>query len=204
MDLINISEMADNFYNIFMNIIKMFIIVICFLKESIIITIFIILLDFLYVRLSYKMNKKSAIFFKEQIKENDNLTGLISQTLLGLKDIKTSNINKNLNKNYDNIRKRWQTAYSNKRKYTIIQSKALKNIINIGIIIIYISSIYFIKEKELTIGTMVLLVSYYNIFFNSSTSIMENENTIKEKNISLERIYKILEHNKLYNKKSKI
>lgn len=201
MDLINISEMADYFFNILINIIKILIIISLFIKINIIITLFVIVIDTIYIYLSNSANKKTAYYFEKQIKQNDRLTGLMSETLSGLKDIKTSNISKNLNKKYDIIRKKWQKAYINKRKYTIIQNIILKNIINLGRVIMYISSIYLVLNKKETIGTILLLISYYNSFFESSIKIMEDQNTIKSENVSLERVYYILEYNKKHNKK---
>lgn len=201
-DLIAISEMADHIYGIWIKVIKLILIFCCFLTKSIEIAIFVLIIDFIYIKLSHTVNNKAVSYLLKQRKNSDELTGLLSQTLLGLKEIKTSNISIKLNEKYHTIRKRWQKNYFQKREWIIIQKVTLKNLIYFGKIIMYIASIYFIFKKRITIGTMTLLISYYDKFFSSSIEIMEKETQIKEENICVERIEQLLRYNKHNNQEN--
>lgn len=195
MDLINISEMADYFYSSFIQIIKFMIICICFIKINVFIAIFILFLDMIYIKISYYLNNKSAHYFKLQRKQADNLTSLLQQTLLGLKDIKTMGLSTRLEKKFKIVRLKWENNYITKRKYIILQKTILKYIIYIGKIFLYFISIYYIYLGKIEIGFLVLLISYYDKLFEASTEIMNNESQIKEENVSMERIYQLLEYN---------
>lgn len=195
MDLINISEMADYFYSTFIQTIKFFIICICFMRINIFLAIFVLFLDMMYIKISYYLNNKSAHYFKLQRKQADNLTSLLQQTLLGLKDIKTMGLSTKLEKKFKIVRLKWENNYITKRKYIILQKTILKYIIYIGKLFLYFISIYYIYSGKIEIGFLVLLISYYDKLFEASTEIMNNEAKIKEENVSMERIYQLLEYN---------
>lgn len=195
MDLINISEMADSCYNVFIQSLKLVIIFLCLIRINLIIGILVLIFAFIYIKLSYYLNEKSAHYFSLQLKNSDKLLGLLQQTLIGIKDIKNLNLSRNLDKKFNLIRKRWQNSYITRRKYLILQKTTLKYVIYIGKILLYFISIYSIYLGKFEIGTLLLVVSYYDKFFDSSIEIMSNETVIKEENISMERIYKILEYN---------
>lgn len=194
MDLIDISEMADNFYGIITRILKIIIILICFFMNSYLVGIGVLLLGIIYLLSSHYMNKKSAYYLDIQIGCSDKLLGLLSEVLSGLKDILSLNFIKGINHKFGIYRKNWQKAYITKRKYMIIQKCILKGIIYLGKILLFIYSIFSISKGNISIGFIILLVSYYDNFFTSTIEIMEKEASIEDENVSLLRIYKILEY----------
>ncbi len=194
MDLIDISEMADNFYGIITRSLKIIIILICFFINSYIVGIGILLLGIIYLLSSHYMNKKSAYYLDVQIGWSDKLLGLLSEVLSGLKDILSLNFTKGINHKFGVYRRNWQKAYITKRKYMIIQKCILKGIIYLGKVLLFIYSIFSISKGNISIGLIILLVSYYDNFFNSTIEIMDKEASIEDENVSLLRIYKILEY----------
>lgn len=199
MDLINISEMADNFFGILTRSLKLIIILVCFFVNNFFVGIGVLIIDIIYIYLSYYMNKKSSYYLNIQIGHSDKLISLLSEVLSGLKDIVSLDFTKGLNHKFNIYRKRWQKAYINKRKYMIIQNCLLKGIIYLGKILLYIYFIYSIFKGNITIGMIVLLISYYDNFFTSSIEVMTKESNIKEENVALSRIYKILEYKSFNN-----
>lgn len=194
MDLIDISEMADNFYGIITRILKIIIILICFFINSYLVGIGVLLLGIIYFISSHYMNKKSAYYLDIQIGHSDKLLGLLSEVLSGLKDILTLDFTKGINHKFGVYRKRWQKAYMTKRKYMIIQKCILKGIIYLGKILLFIYSIISVSKGNISIGLIILLISYYDNFFTSTMEIMGKEASIEDEAVSLFRIYKILEY----------
>lgn len=193
-DVVNIGEMADNILSIFLNIVKWIIILIYFSKVSILMSICVLLINFIYIALSNYLNNKSIKYYLEQREHNDSLISLINQTILGLKDVKTMNFSSDLNKKYNSFYKKWGNAYFNKRRFYIYRVTFLKILLEIIKSFIYIFCILAIMHDNMSIGTLLIIISYYTSFFSSSSTIMSCLANMKEENISLLRIKEILDY----------
>lgn len=202
-DIINIGEMADNILTIILNILKCIIIVLYFLKINILLVIFIIMVDLIYIGRSNYLNKLAIKYLKKQKNENDNLICLINQTLLGLKDIQTLDLSNTLNNKYNNIYDSWKKAYTNKNKYERYRTTILKCFLVVIKIIIYFLCTYLIINKNMTIGVMLIIISYFDSLFSASETIMNANQSIREQNISVNRIKDILEYNDIKERKTK-
>ncbi len=202
-DIINIGEMADNILTIILNILKCIIIVFYFLKINILLVIFIIMVDLIYIVRSNYLNKLAIKYLKKQKNENDNLICLINQTLLGLKDIQTLDLSNTLNNKYNNIYDSWKKAYTNKNKYERYRATILKCFLVVIKIIIYFLCTYLIINKNMTIGVMLIIISYFDSLFSASETIMNANQSIREQNISVNRIKDILEYNDIKERKLK-
>lgn len=202
-DIINIGEMADNILTIILNILKCIIIVFYFLKINILLVIFIIMVDLIYIGRSNYLNKLAIKYLKKQKNENDNLICLINQTLLGLKDIQTLDLSNTLNNKYNNIYDSWKKAYTNKNKYERYRTTILKCFLVVIKMIIYFLCTYLIINKNMTIGVMLIIISYFDSLFSASETIMNANQSIREQNISVNRIKDILEYNDIKERKLK-
>lgn len=118
--------MADNFLKATLNILKSIVVIIYFFRINIFLALIIIGVDVIYIIRSNCLNNKSVKYLKEQKKENDQLIGLINQTLLGLKDIQTLNITNTMDDKYNYIYKDWKNAYDNRKKYERYRQNILK------------------------------------------------------------------------------
>lgn len=203
-DVVNIGEMADNILTVFLNIIKWIVILIYFGKVNIIISLCIILINTIYIVLSNYLNNKSVKYYLEQRENNDSLISLINQTILGLKDVKTMNFSNDLNKKYSAIYKKWGNAYFNKRRFYIYRVTFLKMLLEIIKSAIYIFCCLAIMYNRMSIGTLLLIISYYTSFFSASSAIMSCLASMKEENISLLRIKKILDYGSSFKYEDKI
>ena len=112
-DSINIAEMADYFFKVFRNGILITIVLIIFLKTNIFLGLILLFSITIYIYFANKNTKKSSYHFKGQKEHVDKIIELLNQTLNGIKEIKTSNITKELNKKYDNVYKaHWNNPLS--------------------------------------------------------------------------------------------
>ena len=201
-DIVNIGEMADNFLKATLNILKSIVVIIYFFRINIFLALIIIGVDVIYIIRSNCLNNKSVKYLKEQKKENDQLIGLINQTLLGLKDIQTLNITNTMDDKYNYIYKDWKKAYDNRKKYERYRQNILKCFLIIIKSIVYFTCVYLMINNKITIGIM-LIISYFDSLFSASENIMDASQSIKDQNISVNRIKEILEYNTIKEKNLK-
>ncbi len=199
-DIVNIGEMADNFLKATLNILKSIVVIIYFFRINIFLALIIIGVDVIYIIRSNCLNNKSVKYLKEQKKENDQLIGLINQTLLGLKDIQTLNITNTMDDKYNYIYKDWKKAYDNRKKYDRYRQNILKCFLIIIKSIVYFTCVYLMINNKITIGIMLIIISYFDSLFSASENIMDASQSIKDQNISVNRIKEILEYNTIKEK----
>lgn len=202
-DIINTGEMADNILKVILNILKSIIVIFYFFRINIFLALIIIGVDLIYIIRSNYLNNKSIKYSKEQRKENDKLIGLVNQTLLGLKDIQTLNIINTMDDKYNYIYKDWKNAYDNRKKYERYRQNILKCFLIIIKSIVYFTCVYFMINNKITIGIMLIIISYFDSLFSASENIMDASQSIKDQNISVNRIKEILEYNTIKEKNLK-
>jgi len=202
-DIINTGEMADNILKVILNILKSIIVIFYFFRINIFLALIIIGVDLIYIIRSNYLNNKSIKYSKEQRKENDKLIGLVNQTLLGLKDIQTLNITNTMDDKYNYIYKDWKNAYDNRKKYERYRQNILKCFLIIIKSIVYFTCVYLMINNKITIGIMLIIISYFDSLFSASENIMDAGQSIKDQNISVNRIKEILEYNTIKEKNLK-
>lgn len=202
-DIISIGEMADNILIVILNTLKCIVVVFYFLKINIFLAILIVVIDIIYIKRSNYLNNMTTKYLEKQINENDKLICLINQTLLGLKDIQTLDFSKSINNKYNYIYKSWKKAYNSRKKYERYKQTILKCFLTVIKVIVYFICMYFIVNKKMTIGVMLIIISYFDSLFSSSERIMTAGQLIKEQNISVNRIKEILEYNSIREEKLK-
>lgn len=194
-DIINISVMADYMFDFMHNLILIICMLIFFIKTYFIFGVFLFFITALYIFLANYLTKKETYYFSGQRMYLDKLIGMLGQTLNGIKEIKTSNIKPSLNRKYDGLRKMWANKYMEKRKYVIAHNVLLKFIMYLSKIILYILSMYLLFNGKVTIGIIILLINYFDNIFTYSIKLVEDMSKVREYNISLERVYNLLDKN---------
>lgn len=194
-DIINISVMADYMFDFMHNLILIICMLIFFIKTYFIFGVFLFLITALYIFLANYLTKKETYYFSGQRMYLDKLIGMLGQTLNGIKEIKTSNIKSSLNRKYDVLRKMWANKYMERRKYVIAHNVLLKFIMYLSKIILYILSMYLLFNGKVTIGIIILLINYFDNIFTYSIKLVEDMSKVREYNISLERVYNLLDKN---------
>lgn len=194
-DIINISVMADYMFDFMHNLILIICMLIFFIKTYFIFGVFLFFITALYIFLANYLTKKETYYFSGQRMYLDKLIGMLGQTLNGIKEIKTSNIKPSLNRKYDGLRKMWANKYTEKRKYVIAHNVLLKFIMYLSKIALYILSMYLLLNGKVTIGIIILLINYFDNIFTYSIKLVEDMSKVREYNISLERVYNLLDKN---------
>ena len=193
-DIINIAEIPSFIIELAIEFIRLFIIYFVFAKQSILVAIYVIIIDIIYYNFAKKCNDKNTYYLKKQINYADKITGMLQQILTGLKDIKSFGISDRLNNKLDGYRKRWKESYFLKRKYYFTRKTILSLIIDFGKIALYVILITFLIKSKLQISLFILLISYYDKAKESINDIMGFDVSIREESVSLYRINEIINY----------
>lgn len=193
-DIINIAEIPSFIIELSIELIKLLIIYFVFIKQNILIAIYVIVIDLIYYNFARKCNNKNTYYLKKQRGYADKITGLLSQILTGLKDIKSFGISNKLNNRLDGYRKRWQESYFLKRKYYFTRKTLVGLIIDFGKIALYFILIILLIKNKMQIAMFLLLISYYDKAKESINDIMGFDVSIMEESVSLYRINEIINY----------
>ncbi len=194
LDIINIAEIPSFIIELSIELCKLLIIYFVFAKQNMLVGLYVILVDLIYYNFAKKCNNKNAYYLKKQRNYADKITGLLSQILVGLKDIKSFGISEKLNNKLDGYRKRWQESYFLKRKYFFTRKTLVGLIIDFGKIILYFIMIILLIKNKMTITMFLLLISYYDKAKESINEIMGFDVSIMEESVSLYRISEIINY----------
>lgn len=187
-DVVNIGEIADSLLTFILNNIKLVILFIYFINLNIYLAILICFINIVYLKISNILTEKNLKEEKLQRKENDTLLSLINQTILGLKDIKTLDLKENMSIKYDSIYKRWSSHYLKKRNYYINRLTITELLLVTIQSLIYLICLYSIVNGQISLATLLLIISYYSDTFSSTKEITSSYNSLKIQSVSLKRI----------------
>lgn len=194
MDIINIAEIPSFIIDLSIELVKLLVIYFVFARQSVLVALYVIIIDLIYYNYARKCNDKNAFYLKKQISYADKIAGMLSQILTGLKDIKSFGIGDKLNNKLDGYRKKWQESYFLKRKYYFTRKTLVGLIIDFGKIALYFILIIFLIKGKIQIAMFLLLISYYDNTKESINNIMDFDVSIMEESVSLYRINEIINY----------
>jgi len=193
-DIINIAEIPSFIIELSIELVKLLIIYIVFIRKNTLVALYVITIDCLYYNFAKKCNDKNMVYLKKQKNYADKITGLLSQILTGLKDIKSFDIGDKLNNKLDRYRKKWQESYFLKRKYDFTRKTLINLIIDFGKVTLYFIMIVLLMKEKVQIALFLLLISYYDKAKESINSIMSFDISIMRESVSLYRINEIINY----------
>lgn len=193
-DIINIAEIPSFIIELSIELIKLLVIYFVFARHSILVALYVILIDLIYYNFARECNDKNTFYLKKQRSYADKITGILSQILIGLKDIKSFGIGDKLNNKLDGYRKRWQESYFLKRKYYFTRKTLVGLIIDFGKIVLYFIMIVLLMKGKIQIAMFLLLISYYDKAKEGVNNIMSFDVSIMEESVSLYRINEIINY----------
>lgn len=193
-DIINIAEIPSFIIELTVELIKLFVIYLVFIRQSIFVALYVMIVDVIYYYFARRCNSKNTFYLKKQRTYADKITGMLSQILTGLKDIKSFGIGDKLNNKLDGYRKRWQESYFLKRKYYFTRKTLVGLIIDFGKITLYVIMIFFLMKGRIQLSIFLLLISYYDKAKESIHTIMGFDVSIMEESVSLYRIREIIHY----------
>lgn len=196
-DIANLSEMIDRICEIMVTFVKVIILIFIFLKTNILIGLFVLILEYIYLKAFDYCNIGSTKYLRGQQKYRDKLTDNLSQILNGLNEIKLFNIFNKIKRNFNIVSNRWAEQYMKKRKYVNIRSSLLPFIIHFGKIALYLTLVYLVINGKYKVSMLILLISYFENVMNATANLMGYSRQIREWSVSIDRINNILNYSPL-------
>lgn len=193
-DTENLSVMIDNVCEIMVVFVKVIIMIFIFLKTNIYIGIFVLLLEYLYLKSFDYCNVMSTKYLRGQQKYRDKLTDNLSQILNGLGEIKVFNIYDKIKNNFYIIANKWSDQYMLKRKYINIRSSLLEFIIHFGKVTLYLTLALFVFYGKFEVNMLILLITYFENIMTNTKELMGYSRQLREWSISIIRINNILNY----------
>lgn len=193
-DIINIAEIPSFIIEIAVEIVKLLVIYFVCAKTNILIGIYVVIVGVIYYYYSSKCNSKNIYYLNKQVKYSDKMTGMLSQILTGLKDIKSFGMKEKLNNKLDGYRKKWGISYFLKRKYYFTRKCLVGLVMDYGKILMYFFAILLLIQNKTSLSIFILLISYYDKVKETQDNVMNFDISIMEESVSLYRIREIIDY----------
>jgi len=191
-DVAYIIQTVDAASSALAGLIQLLMIIVIFASHNILIALIALAIDGLYV---YAMNKNSqmiAKYYEGTRKYQDKIIDILNQMLGNLKQVKTLNMMPNLTKKLDKNRNSYDIQYDKKRTYYDSRYCKLPLIVYIGKILLYIQLAYYVYHGTMTIDTLVLLISYFEMVIDTSDTTLEHLLNVTNYAVRITRIKHIL------------
>lgn len=195
-DIVNIAEIPSFIIEWLIEIIKLIIIYYVFANQNALIAFYVFFINIIYYKISSNCNIKNIYYLRKQRNYADKITGMISQILNGLKDIKSFGFHEKIDNKLNVYRKKWKYNYFMKRKYFFTRKTIVGLIIDFGKIAMYIFLLIFLVNEKISIALFILIVTYYDKSKEAIDNIMSFESSILQESVSLYRIEEIINYGK--------
>jgi len=153
-----------------------------------------ILFVFLYFLVKNYADKKYNNFWWKTLGENDKFSGLLSQVVSGLSEVKIFNILPKFNTKLFNIERRHKTAYRQEMRYYTIRNVDVDILDYIFRVILYITIIYFIFNGNLTVDILVLIIGYHTQLVTYIQNFINSTADIRFTSVAVNRVNRILSY----------
>ena len=133
-------------------------------------------------------------YFRKQKKINDAISDVFLETLNGLHEVKTLDIEKRLRGHYEKQRKRYTREYRMKRKYYTRTENLSWFITHTTRVLTYVCMAILILSEQLGVEILVLFAGYYTSLIADIDGMTDNVRYARQYRISIDRIRTILEY----------
>ena len=193
-DVVESSAFIDRICELIITFFKIIIIFIIFCSINIYVGVFVILVDLLYIILVDRANKSITKHLMGQRKYMDKISDIFSQTISGLREIKTFNIMPKLNHRFDIVKNKFERKYMQRRQLISKKYTLLPIIINFSKVIIYIVLIYFVSQNNLKIDIFILLIAYFDTVIGTTDDLLAYSSQMRDQSVSIDRVNSILNY----------
>lgn len=153
-----------------------------------------LVLNILSIYTLLKNLKKRDYYLEGQRKHQDSISSLMGQVLDGNKEVKSFNLEDDLNNYLETYKKLWRKDYFRKRKYNDNVFVLVPTILGFGKIIIYFIMICLILNGKYEVATLVLVIGYYENIQSVFEKLYDKINSLSSNSPRVDRIYKILNY----------
>lgn len=153
-----------------------------------------LILEILYLwYISINLKPKERYLYGQR-RAQDKIVGLLGQVIDGSKEIKSFNMEEDLNSHFDVIKRNWSKSYFKKRIYYNRAQVVAPMFPGIGKLIIYAILIYLASKSIITTSIVILVIGYVDEIMSKGERLFETINKISANEVRVNRIYQILNY----------
>ena len=194
-DIGKVQQIPDNVFDAISEFINIVIALFILSKVNVYIGVSTILLNLLTLCILGKNAKKRDYYLTCQRKYQDNISNLLGQALDGGKEIKTFNMDDDIEKILEKEKKSWKKVYFKKRIYSDNISVVVPSILGFGEILICLIAITLILKGKYNVATLILIIGYFENILSQMEKLNDRLNNLSEFSTRVDRIYNILNYN---------
>ncbi len=159
-------------------------------------TVYAVLIIPMLLATVFLMNKKIKFNYISVRQKIAELTGNVSESINGVKAIKSSGTEDVFNESFENVNNNNYNANVKAVRLTSLFSSIVQVIEGFGIMIVLYEGGTEVFSGILSIGILVSFVVYVQSFFNPIVQLSQFYNSYQSSSIAVERIYKIIDEEK--------
>lgn len=187
-----VVDVVDCAAAMFSKVLRLLAIFVVFAINNIWVAIAATLIDVIYFALMDKNSRKYAKYYNSSRKYEDRAADILNQEIANSKQIRAMDFMPELNKKYEHVGMRWVQEYKKRRNARARAFVTDPWIPNVGKIALYVFMGYLVLEGQMTIGILVLLVSYYEQMVSCTDEMRDTLVSISEYSVRIKRILKVL------------
>ena len=153
-----------------------------------------LLYSFIYITTRNYCDRKINYYHNKNIVQEDKYSGLLTQIVSGLQEIKTFNMLPKLKEKLGFIQHKYSKNHHTKEHYITIRDNDVRFITYAFRYLLYLYLIYLMSMGKIDVSVMVLMISYHENIVTYVNKMIESSAKIREGNTSVERIKAILEY----------
>ncbi len=194
-DIATVKAIPDTLIEIIVKFVTLAASIIILTRCNLLIGIIALILNLIYLRLYNYHNRRRDIYLKGQKRSQDKIADYFNQLLDGNKEIRTFDMEKDLNRKFNSILSGWSNNYMNKRKYHDRKETYLSAILRLGRFITYAIMILELAYGNIEVATLILVIGYYNRMENGNRDLRAKLNNISQDSVKLDRVHSLLNYN---------
>ena len=153
---------------------------------------FAILLNLFALYLGVKAQAKRNFYLSKQRDSQDQIVSLMGQVVDGGKEIKSFNMDTQLNDYLATYEKSWEHAYFKKRKCNDRFFVLVPTVLGFGKILVYAAFIFLIFRGQAELATLVLVIGYFEDIQSKNDKLFSIFDELSRMSVRIDRLHKIL------------
>ncbi len=199
-DVGNLSMLTEQICELIIGLVKMMIIFIICLKFNIIMGILMIVFDIIHIKILDYYNKNITNCENLIYKSKDKINDLFGEIVDGNKEIKSYHLTKKMNSILNSRLIEHENNFFLKWKYLIMNFTFFPFLLEVFKYLLYFYLGYNVLNSKISIGTLVLIISYYESVLSYSETFLFNTKELRMKKISIDRFNDVALYKKNYSK----
>lgn len=174
--------------------IQLIIVFVIFAFYNIFIALIALAIDLVYIVLMSYNSHMVARYYEGTRKHEDKIADILSQMLSQLRQVKSFNLMPSLKKKLGRTYSKWDNQYNKRRFHMTVRESGMPMIVYTGKILLYVFLAYLVIEEKMTIDTLVLLISYFEMVIDVSDDMLKFVLDLSNYGVRVRRIKNILDY----------